>query len=531
MKRIACRHCGASLALGAMGCFRCGQMVDSEGGSLSGAGRLPTALGTEARDALLDGRWRLTEAVHRSERGVHWAAQDVMLDRPVVVMLLDEGLAQAPETAGAFLDEAHRFAGFQHHRVEPVLAAGTANGIPYRVTRHAAGPTLFEHVHAHGDRLSLEAAAGLLLQLCEALRAIHARGLQHGDLRPSNVWVSDDRLTLAVPAAFGPMPFDAWSGNDPFALGVIAYELLAGALPGDEAALEKAGAPRSISGPVMACLAGDATALAALAGGLGSLVGAPVAALKLPTSEPGIDAPDTITTGVVARPPVAADPTRLLPKVADTSPVTPYLPHGDTTAPVRRPRRDRGALIGAALAAALALGTVAVLRQPDGEPHGPDAPKPVPINPDLLTESSSQKYGAIARGPPAGALSPPPPAAAIKADQRRALLSDIAPLPKKRLGRAPDHSEVRAGFVRVSAMLHGEQVAAHLTVGGVDNGETPVEVKLPTRLPDGDHDLLLRLTYSGVLPLDALFTYRLPLDRTKGGVSLDLELAPAPPQH
>jgi serine/threonine protein kinase len=71
-----------------------------------------------------------------------------------------------------------------------VLEAAVDADPPYLVTELVNGPTLTEHVSAHG-RLMGEQAVALAVGLAEAVAAINDAGLIHRDLKPSNVLLTD----------------------------------------------------------------------------------------------------------------------------------------------------------------------------------------------------------------------------------------------------------------------------------------------------------------------------------------------------
>ena len=124
------------------------------------------------------------------------------------------------------------------------------------------GETL--HAAVRGQRLELPAAIDVLLQLCDALQCAHERGVVHRDLKPDNVFLvtrggrhhfvklvdfgiaklrdarppAADRtsagLIVGTPEYMAPEQCDDGAidaRTDVYALGVMAYELLAGRLP------------------------------------------------------------------------------------------------------------------------------------------------------------------------------------------------------------------------------------------------------------------------------------------------------------
>ena len=74
----------------------------------------------------------------------------------------------------------------EHPHVVPVLDSGEHDGVPYMVQPFIGGGSLQEKLERE-DRLELEAAVALCLQVAKGVGALHARGLVHRDLKPANI--------------------------------------------------------------------------------------------------------------------------------------------------------------------------------------------------------------------------------------------------------------------------------------------------------------------------------------------------------
>ena len=180
-----------------------------------------------------------------------WLAREDALDREVALKLP----VRSDEAASArFLAEARALAAVRDPGVVPVLRFGedAASGRPF-FAMPVLPDTLATRLEREG-RLSEANAAELGLALVPALVALHAAGIVHHDLKPSNVlldaagapvladpctarggtpaWAAPEQL-----AAFGPS-----SGAEPpasgrdfavdwHALGLLLYRALTGALP------------------------------------------------------------------------------------------------------------------------------------------------------------------------------------------------------------------------------------------------------------------------------------------------------------
>lgn len=252
-----CRHCGAALAVGAVACFRCGKLIDAGGPSETEAGKLPTRLGTMARGALLEERWRVVRPVGSNRVGTVWLGQDVTLDRPVSVLVVHPELGAEPGFPARFEARALKLAAIDERHLAQVLGVGKRDGAQYLVTRHAEGQTLAELQHAKGGRLPAPLATKVLSQLCDALGTLHAWGLAHGALTHANAVIGErDHLTLRDfgEALLAP-PAQNSAAADLIALGALGYELLSGHPPAGPLPPRLTGVPDALAECVARCLA------------------------------------------------------------------------------------------------------------------------------------------------------------------------------------------------------------------------------------------------------------------------------------
>ena len=127
----------------------------------------------------------------------------------------------------------------------------------YMVMEWAEGRPL-RHILAENKKLSAERAVRITVRICEALEYIHRNGVVHRDLKPENIMIdSEDRTKLfdfgiassagmrrltfgkltremGTPDYISPEQVKAKRGDarsDVYALGVMLYEMLTGAMP------------------------------------------------------------------------------------------------------------------------------------------------------------------------------------------------------------------------------------------------------------------------------------------------------------
>lgn len=137
----------------------------------------------------IDGRYEIVERLGSGAMGVVFRANDVFLDRPVALKLVDPQLAVG---AGAeeFVKEARALAQIRHTNVVQVYAYGVQDHTPFFAMEFIDGVNLDDVLESHaaeGTRMDQARALEIIAAVARGLDAVHAQKLVHRDVKPSNV--------------------------------------------------------------------------------------------------------------------------------------------------------------------------------------------------------------------------------------------------------------------------------------------------------------------------------------------------------
>lgn len=144
------------------------------------------------RERILAGRYRLDAVIGRGGMSTVYRATDAVLGRTVAVKILLAALAeQDPTYAARFRREARAAAALASPSVVTVYDTGTEDGAAYIIMELVSGRSLAEML-AESRPLEVAEAIRVGAGVADALRAAHAAGILHRDVKPANVMVAED---------------------------------------------------------------------------------------------------------------------------------------------------------------------------------------------------------------------------------------------------------------------------------------------------------------------------------------------------
>ncbi|GAA3441719.1 serine/threonine-protein kinase [Planomonospora venezuelensis] len=139
-------------------------------------------------------RYRLLRRLGSGGMGTVWLARDEMLDREVAVkeLTMPPGVDEArrADLIARAVREAQATAQLRHPAVVALHDVAVHDGKPWIVMELLRGRSLADLVEERGP-LPPRQVASLGAQLLDGLAAAHARGIQHRDVKPGNVFLTD----------------------------------------------------------------------------------------------------------------------------------------------------------------------------------------------------------------------------------------------------------------------------------------------------------------------------------------------------
>jgi len=201
------------------------------------------------------GNYRILKELGKGGMGVVYKAHQLSLGRPVAMKVLPTHLTSDPSFVKRFQNEARAIAKLNHPNIVQIYDIGHEDDIHYYTMEFIEGPTLDEMIYKEGF-LSSDRTLTIISQVSKALQYAHSQGIVHRDIKPSNIMIAKSgrvkvtdfglalqqrttRLTVdggivGTPEYMSPEQAGgrtATAQSDIYSLGVVAYELLTGAVP------------------------------------------------------------------------------------------------------------------------------------------------------------------------------------------------------------------------------------------------------------------------------------------------------------
>jgi hypothetical protein len=206
--------------------------------------------------------------------GTVYKAHDPHLTRTVALKVprFDTPTHDQARLLERFQREVRSAAQVWHPHVCPIYDVGEQDGQPFVVMAYVEGQSLAERLAQHGRFEDVGEAIGLILQILDALGAVHGHGIIHRDLKPSNIMLdaggravltdfglarpeaeaghlTTEGSIVGTPAYMAPEQASGQIGRmgpwtDLYSVGVVLFQIVTGRLPFD-------GPPQAILGQIL----------------------------------------------------------------------------------------------------------------------------------------------------------------------------------------------------------------------------------------------------------------------------------------
>ncbi|MEO8550573.1 MAG: serine/threonine-protein kinase [Kofleriaceae bacterium] len=141
---------------------------------------------------MIDGRYEVRAVLGQGGMGTVYRAHQRSVDREVAIKLMDPSYSRDPVAVRRFEREAQLASKLSQPNTVSVFDSGTAaDGRLYIAMELIRGRTLHRVLSTEGA-FSVERAARVGIQICDALDAAHRLGIVHRDLKLDNVMLLDD---------------------------------------------------------------------------------------------------------------------------------------------------------------------------------------------------------------------------------------------------------------------------------------------------------------------------------------------------
>ncbi|MGO9246113.1 MAG: protein kinase domain-containing protein [Verrucomicrobiia bacterium] len=137
------------------------------------------------------GHFNLLEEIAHGGMGTVYRAFDPTLNREVAIKVLRGELAHDPKFLNDFLQEARSAAAISHPHIVQIYFVGEEKAQYYIVMELLQGRTLREIIEKDGP-MPEERALELTIDVVEGLRAAYKNKMIHGDIKPANVFITND---------------------------------------------------------------------------------------------------------------------------------------------------------------------------------------------------------------------------------------------------------------------------------------------------------------------------------------------------
>ena len=140
---------------------------------------------------VVDGRYRIEKRLGKGGMGsVYLAADAVLGDELLAIKILHPDFIHDKELMQRFLREVQLMRRVSHKNVVRTFDVGSDDKLVYFTMEYVPGVPLDKVIHL--GSLPLSKIDSFIIQVAEALEAIHQAGIVHRDMKPANILLLED---------------------------------------------------------------------------------------------------------------------------------------------------------------------------------------------------------------------------------------------------------------------------------------------------------------------------------------------------
>jgi serine/threonine-protein kinase len=215
------------------------------------------AVDQDLQEGQIVGEYRIDAKIGVGAYGEVYRAHHPVIGKVAAIKVLHSWCSSEPLEVERFVAEARAVNKIRHRHIVDIFSFGQLDdGRHYYVMEYLEGTTLQEYLRKR-IRLTVAETIRILRPVARALDAAHGRGIAHRDLKPDNIFLTEDdglpfpklldfgiaklleaespsEMALGTPLYMSPEQCrgeEIGPRTDTYSFGVVAYEMLTGRVP------------------------------------------------------------------------------------------------------------------------------------------------------------------------------------------------------------------------------------------------------------------------------------------------------------